>query len=70
MEISGEFLHYLSTGGKILFVLLLLPLGVYLREQTYRNVHGNATIGRDLESLFERLRKWKQKSKKSKKVKE
>lgn len=60
MELSGELLHYLRTGGKILFVLLLLPLGAYLREQTYRSTRGNATIGRDLETLFGRLRKWRQ----------
>jgi hypothetical protein len=66
MEISGELLHYLKTGGKILFVILLLPLGAYLREQTYRNVHGNATIGRDLEFLLERLKQWRKKKNKSK----
>ena len=66
MEISGELLHYLKTGGTILLLILLYPLGAYLREQTYRNVHGNATIGRDLESLLERLRQWRQKSNRSK----
>ena len=59
MEISGELLHYLKTGGKILFVILLLPLGAYLREQTYRNVHGNATLWDDIESLIERLKRWR-----------
>ena len=66
MGISEELLHYLKTGGTILLLILMFPLGAYLREQTYRNVHGNATIGRDLENLLERLRQWRQKSNKSK----
>lgn len=66
MEISGELLHYLKTGSKILFVILLLPLGAYLREQTYRNVHGNATLWDDIENLLERLKQWRKKKNKSK----
>lgn len=59
MELSGELLHYLKTGGTILLLILLLPLGAYLREQTYRNVHGNATLWDDIESLIERLKRWR-----------
>ena len=66
MGISEELLHYLKTGGTILLLILMFPLGAYLREQTYRNVHGNATIGRDLENLLEKLRQWRQKSNRSK----
>ena len=59
MELSGELLHYLKTGGTILLLILLLPLGAYLREQTYRNVHGNATLWDDIENLIERLKRWR-----------
>ena len=58
MELSGELLQYLRTGAKILLLILLIPLGAYLREQTYRNVHGNATIRRDLANLWQSLRRW------------
>lgn len=61
MELSGELLHYLRTGAKILLLILLIPIGAYLREQTYRNVHGRATIGRDIERLIERLQRWRRK---------
>ena len=40
---------------EIAILILLLPLGAYLREQTYRNVHGNATIVRDLSKLWQSL---------------
>ena len=40
----------------IVVVILLIPVGAYLRDQTYRNVHGNATIGRDIESPSRALR--------------
>lgn len=43
----------------LIAVILLLPVGAYLREQTYRNVHGNATIGRDIESLIDSFKKWR-----------
>lgn len=46
---------------EIVALIFLIPVGAYLREQTYRNVHGNATIGRDIESLIERLRRWRRK---------
>lgn len=44
---------------EIAILILLLPLGAYLRVQTYRNVHGNATIARDLSKLWQSLRRWK-----------
>ena len=44
---------------KIAILILLLPLGAYLREQTYRNVYGNATIGRDIERLWQNLQRWR-----------
>jgi hypothetical protein len=44
---------------EIAILILLLPLGAYLREQTYRNVHGNATIGRDIERLWQNLKRWR-----------
>lgn len=43
---------------EIAILILLLPLGAYLREQTYRNVHGNATIVRDLSKLWQSLQRW------------
>lgn len=43
----------------IIAVVLLIPVGAYLREQTYRNVHGNATIGRDIESLISSFKEWR-----------
>lgn len=44
---------------EIVIVILLLPLGAYLREQTYRNLHGNATIVRDLSKLWQSLQRWR-----------
>lgn len=44
---------------EIAILILLLPLGAYLREQIYRNVHGNATIVRDLSKLWQSLRRWR-----------
>ena len=44
---------------EILLLLLLIPVGAYLRNQTYRNVHGNATIGRDIERLWQNLKRWR-----------
>lgn len=44
---------------EIAILILLLPLGAYLREQTYRNVHGNATIARDLSKLWQSLQRWR-----------
>ena len=44
---------------EIAILILLLPLGAYLREQTYRNVHGNATIVRDLSKLWQSLQRWR-----------
>ena len=44
---------------EIAILILLLPLGAYLREQTYRNVHGNATIVRGLSKLWQSLQRWR-----------
>ena len=44
---------------EIILLLLLIPVGAYLRNQTYRNVHGNATIGRDIERLWQNLKRWR-----------
>lgn len=44
---------------EIAILILLLPLGAYLREQTYRNAHGNATIVRDLSKLWQSLQRWR-----------
>jgi hypothetical protein len=44
---------------EIILLLLLIPVGAYLRNQTYRNVHGNATIGRDIERLWQNLQRWR-----------
>lgn len=43
----------------IIAVVLLIPVGAYLREQTYRNVHGNATIVRNISNLWHSLRRWR-----------
>ena len=45
---------------EIILLLFLIPVGAYLRNQTYRNVHGNATIGRDIERLWQKLQRWRQ----------
>lgn len=45
----------------VVVVILLSPLILYLREQTYRNLYGNATIREDIESLVRRFRRWRQK---------
>lgn len=44
---------------EIAILILLLPLGAYLRNQTYRNVHGNATIVSDLSKLWQSLQRWR-----------
>ena len=44
---------------EIILLLLIIPVGAYLRNQTYRNVHGNATIGRDIERLLQNLKRWR-----------
>lgn len=59
MEASGELLHYLRRVAEIVALILLIPIGAYLRGQTYRNVHGRATIGRDLSNLWESLQRWR-----------
>jgi hypothetical protein len=43
---------------EIILLLLLIPVGAYLRNQTYRNVHGNATIDRDIERIWQNLKRW------------
>lgn len=44
---------------QILLLIVLIPIGAYLREQTYRNVHGNATIVRYISNLWQSLRRWR-----------
>ncbi len=44
---------------EIILLLLLIPVGAYLRTQTYRNLYGKATIGRDIERLWQRLKRWR-----------
>lgn len=44
---------------EIALLILLIPLGLYLISQTYRNVHGRATVGRDIESLRRSLSLWR-----------
>jgi len=53
---------------EIAILILLLPLGAYLREQTYRNVYGNATIGRDIERLWQNLQRWRRDRRKRKEL--
>lgn len=43
----------------IIALMILVPTGAYLRDQTYRNAHGNATICRDFWSLIESFKKWR-----------
>lgn len=45
----------------VIAIILLSPLILYLREQTYRNLYGKATIGEDIESLLLRFKRWRQK---------
>ena len=40
---------------EIVLLFLIVPIGVYLREQTYKSTRGNTTIGRDLENLYFKL---------------
>lgn len=42
----------------VIVIILLSPLILYLRDQTYRNLYGKATIGEDLERLLRTLREW------------
>lgn len=54
---------------EIAVVILLLPIGAYLREQTYRNIYGNATIARDLSKLWQSLKRWRSERKSRRKTK-
>lgn len=47
----------------VIAIILLSPLILYLRDQTYRNLYGNATIREDIESLFRRFKRWRTKRK-------
>ena len=44
---------------EIIILLLLIPVVLYLRHQTYRNVRGNARISRDTERLWQNLKRWR-----------
>lgn len=44
---------------EIILLLLSIPVAAYLREQTYRNLHGKATIGRDIERLWQKIQRWR-----------
>ena len=44
---------------RIVAVILLILVGAYLREQAYRSVYRNATIGRDIERLWQNLKRWR-----------
>lgn len=61
MELGDGLLYYLKIVGGVLIFLLLIPVGAYLRGQTYRSVYGNATIGEDIRRLFEKVKQWRQK---------
>ena len=43
---------------RIVAVIFLILVGAYLRGQAYRSVYGNATIGRDIERLWQNLKRW------------
>lgn len=51
----------------IILLILLAPIGAYIKGQTYRNVYGKATMGRDIRKLWERVKQWRQKRKRIKK---
>lgn len=53
----------------VIVVILLIPIGAYLREQIYRSLHGNATIGRDIESLIQSFKEWRYRRELKKKYK-
>lgn len=44
-------------------IIILIPIGAYLRDQTYKSVHGRATMGRDIGSLISRFREWRNRRK-------
>ena len=44
---------------EIILLLFLIPVGAYLRNQSYRNVHGNTTIGRDIEKFWQNIQRWR-----------
>lgn len=54
---------------RIVAVILLILVGAYLREQAYRSVYRNSTIGRDIERLWKNLKRWRQDRRESKKHK-
>lgn len=43
---------------KVIVVILLLPVGLYLREQAYRNLHGNGTMWNDFCNLCSTITRW------------
>lgn len=57
------------TALEILLLIALIPIGAYLREQTYRGAHGNATIGRDLRSLIHSVKQWHRRRQERKELK-
>ena len=54
---------------RIVAVILLILVGAYLREQAYRSVYRNATIGRDRERLWKNLKRRRRDRRESKKHK-
>lgn len=54
---------------RIVAVILLILAGAYLREQAYRSVYRNATIGRDTERLWQNIKRWRRDRMESKKHK-
>lgn len=55
------------TWKDLILLLLLFPLGMYLRDATYKMVHGRNIIKEDLLRLLHLLRQWKQHIKQIKK---
>lgn len=50
----------------ILLLLVLFPIAAYLREATYKWVHGRNIIAEDLRELWRILKGWRQKRKQRK----
>ena len=44
---------------EIVLLFLIVPIGAYIREQTYRSTRGNTTIGRDIERLLQNIQRWR-----------
>lgn len=54
------------TWKTLLLLLVIIPVGLYLRHVTYWRVHGRNIIAEDIEELRSHFHRWQQKRAKRK----